>query len=116
MINQLRFRAETINNGAGSLIPEVDGTSFVTLVGSYESTRGYNPAGDYGGLVPAHFNFGDLSRYYLGLEANQWPKMGEAWLLGCHCGEIGCWLLGARITVGGTNVTWSASQQPHRPD
>lgn len=116
MISQLRFRAETIHNGAGSLVPEVNGTSLVTLIGSYESAHGYDPAGGYGGLVPEHFNFGDLSRNYLGSEASQWPKSGEAWLLGCDCGEVGCWPLAARITVDGTTVTWSTFQQPHRPD
>lgn len=116
VISQLRFRTETIHNGAGSLIPEVNGTSLATLIGSYESARGYYPAGGYGGLVPEHFNFGDLSRYYLGAEASQWPKLGEAWLLGCDCGEVGCWPLAARITVDGTTVTWSTFQQPHRPD
>lgn len=116
MTNQLRFRAETTRNGANTLTPEVDGTSLITLVGSYEATRGYQPAGEYDGLVPEHFNFGDLSRYYLGTEANQWPKPGEAWLLGCQCGEVGCWPLAVRITVDSSTVTWSNFAQPRRSD
>lgn len=115
-MNQLRFRAETIPDGAGCLIPEVDGTSLITLIGSYEYVHGYDPAGGYSGLVPEHFDFGDLSHYYLGTEANQWPKIGEAWLLACDCGEVGCWPLAARITVDDTTVTWSTFQQPHRPE
>ena len=85
-------------------------------MGSYEATRGYEPAGEYDGLVPEHFNFGNLSRYYLGTEADQWPKPGEAWLLGCQCGEVGCWPLAVRITVDDSNVIWSNFAQPHRPD
>lgn len=116
MTNHLRFRVETIHNSAGSLVPEVDGTSLVTLVGGYESARGYEPAGGYGGLVPEHFDFGDLSLFYLGSGARQWPQPGEAWLLGCDCGEVACWPLGARITVDGAKVRWSAFEQPHRPE
>lgn len=115
VMNQLRIRAEATLNGAGALTPEVDGTSLIMLVGSYEATRGYDPAGEYGGLVPEHFDFGNVSRYYLGTEANQWPKLGEAWLLGCQCGEVGCWPLAVRITVDSSNVIWSNFAQPHRP-
>lgn len=64
-MNQLSFRTETTPNAAGALTPGVDGTSPITLVGSYEATHGYEPAGEYDGLVPEHFNFGNLSRYYL---------------------------------------------------
>lgn len=72
--------------------------------------------GGYGGLVPEHFRFGDLSLYFLGSDASQWPKKGEASLLGCECGEVGCWPLNAGITVNGATVTWSRFQQPYRPD
>lgn len=36
-------------------------------------------------------------------------------LLGCICGEEGCWPLLARIEVGPRRVTWSAFEQPYRP-
>lgn len=114
-MNQLRFRTETTRNGVGALTPEVDGASLTALVRSYEEQRGYSPAGEYDGIVPEHFNFGDLALYYLGIEANQWPKPGEAWLLGCECGEAGCWPLAARITIESSLVVWSNFKQPHRP-
>lgn len=37
-------------------------------------------------------------------------------VLGCGCGEWGCWPLSAAITVHGETVTWSHFSQPHRPD
>lgn len=35
-------------------------------------------------------------------------------LLGCTCGETGCWPLLARITHDASSVTWSDFEQPHR--
>jgi len=90
-MNQLHIRTETTSNGAGALIPEVDGTSLITLVGSYEATRGYDPAGEYDGLVPEHFDFGDLSHYYLGTEATN----------GQSPAKHGCWGANAEKSVAG---------------
>ena len=55
-----------------------------------------------------------LGSTYLGLEAEQWPKPGHAWLLGCDCGEVGCWPLEARISLTDETVMWSDFSQPHR--
>ena len=35
-------------------------------------------------------------------------------LLGCTCGDPGCWPLLARITQDASSVTWSEFEQPHR--
>ncbi len=35
-------------------------------------------------------------------------------VLGCECGEWGCWPLLARITATTDLVTWDAFEQPHR--
>ena len=48
--------------GVASLIPLIDGTSLIDLVAAFETERGYDPAGVYAGLVPVHFNFGDLTQ------------------------------------------------------
>jgi hypothetical protein len=37
-------------------------------------------------------------------------------LLGCRCGELGCWPLEARMTVTDQHVTWSQFVQPYRRD
>lgn len=37
-------------------------------------------------------------------------------LLGCECGEPGCWPLMARVEVGAEQVAWSDFEQPHRRD
>src|SRR5690606_20665680 len=65
---------------------------------------------------PEHFDFGDLRAYYLGAGVRQRPDAGSAWLLGCTCGEVGCWPLSARVSAGEDRVEWAGFSQPHRPD
>lgn len=95
--------------------PVVNGRRLTDLVTEYERSRNYGPGG-YGGLVPAYFNFGDLRAYLLGLDNHQWPRPGTAWLLGCECGEVGCWPLEARVRTRPTEVVWSDFTQPFRSD
>ena len=101
--------------GPVQVIPIVSGKSLIERVAKFERSQAFTPAGEYSGLIPAHFRFGDLIEYYLGIEPRQSPKAGYAWLLGCDCGEVGCWPLTARIVVNGRTVTWSNFSQDHRP-
>ncbi|SDC63749.1 hypothetical protein [Nocardioides lianchengensis] len=114
MANALDFEV-TVEDGATALVPVIDGRSLVDLIAAYEARRGYEPSGGYGGIVPAHFRFGDLGRYYEAREQRQWPRPGHAWVLGCDCGEVGCWPLTTRVTVAGSDVTWSHFSQDRRP-
>jgi hypothetical protein len=57
------------------------------LVADFESHRGYEQAGGYGGLATTAQRLGDLTRYYLGQKNGQWSMPGSAWLLGCNCGD-----------------------------
>ena len=41
---------------------------------------------------------------------------GRAAVLGCTCGEVGCWPLRVRIVETPQRVRWSDFQQPHRPN
>ena len=119
-LNNLTFDVAPVDparpDGPVSLVPSIDGTALTALVQGFEEGKGYEPAGGYSGIVPAHFNFGDLRIYYLGRQPNQWPRPGHAWVLGCNCGEVGCWPLGVEISVTDDMVTWSKFEQPHRPD
>jgi hypothetical protein len=38
------------------------------------------------------------------------------YLLGCQCGEVGCWPLAARIVKTGNTMVWDMFRQEHRPD
>ena len=107
---RLGFRIDEIEGGALSVTPMIDGVCLDERVEAFELTHGYtDPAGGYGGLVPAHYAFGDLSRYFLGQDGR-----GETWVLGCACGEVGCWPLECRIVAGSETVTWDRFRQPHR--
>ena len=110
----LSFEKTTIDGGAISLVPRVDGTPLTELIEAFEAGLNDSPVGGYGGIVPEYFRFGDLSKYYLGCENQQWPAPGHLWLLGCACGEVGCWPLSAQVTVTDSTVMWSAFSQPFR--
>jgi hypothetical protein len=117
-LSVIAFKLGTVGDEPGgptTITPEVDGVSLIERVHRFEADRSYEPSGGYAGLIPAHFRFGDLTEYYLGVEPRQWPRPEHAWLLGCDCGEVGCWPLTAHITLTESTVAWSHFQQPHRP-
>ncbi|MFD0740740.1 hypothetical protein ACFQ1L_01260 [Phytohabitans flavus] len=96
------------------VVPAVDGALLTDLVDVFELAAGMQPAGAaYGGLIPAFFRFGPLDKHFHGRSTSTMgPKTP---LLGCECGEWGCWPLTARIAVTERSVTWDAFEQPHRP-
>lgn len=96
------------------LIPFIDERSLVDIVGEFERAEGFQPAGGYGGLVPAFYRFGRLDRYFLG-EQEPWSDGRPVAILACNCGEAGCWPLDATLKVAAAEVTWTRFSQPHRP-
>ena len=75
-------------------------------------------AGGYAGLVIEFFKYPPLSQYYMveGDEDGYWKSEGGIYLLGCECGEVGCWPLIARVTSTANTVTWDGFKQPHRAE
>lgn len=67
-------------------------------------------AGDYAGL-PQHLVGPE---HYLGSPVLTWFEDCDTVLLGCGCGEWGCWPLTARVEVGTDRVVWSHFRQGHR--
>jgi hypothetical protein len=108
--NILTFRFPRLESGALTVVAHIDGAALAALAAAYETARGdCDPAGGYGGLVPEYFNYGPLDRYFLGGD-------GEAqYLLGCQCGEVGCWPLMGRITALPDVYQWSGFHNPFRP-
>lgn len=113
MLNVLDLLAKE-NSGVVALVPSVDGVSLVDLVGAFEESQGFTPAGGYAGIIPAYVQLGDLADYYRGIARAQLPQRGRLWLLGCDCGEVSCWPLEADVTLAEESVGWSAFAQPHR--
>jgi len=95
------------------IVPRIDGTPLTDLIDRFETDAGMQPAGNaYGGLIPRFFRFGPLEDHFHGLSTGAMgPKTP---VLGCECGEWGCWPLMSSITVTAELVTWDSFEQPHR--
>ncbi len=93
--------------GAHSVTPYVNGKSLIEAVVAFERELCFDPVGGYGGLIPEWFSYGALDKYFSGdFEPNSYfENMGGVYLLGCDCGEVGCWPLVAHINATGEAVT-----------
>jgi hypothetical protein len=115
MTNTLSFNVEKRYPGGPALIPCIDGVPLPTLVQDFEAARGFHRAKlGYGGIIPAWFNYGPLHEYFLGRAKDTFWN-DRVYLLGCICGEVGCWPLEAVIHEQGAHIVWSRFAQPHRP-
>src|SRR5690606_38340498 len=47
-------------------------------------------------------------------DTRYWINRGAVALLGCECGEVGCWPLNAQVFHDGGLVTWRGFAQPFR--
>jgi hypothetical protein len=88
----------------------IDGVDLVERVRAVErpfaQAEGHSDlAGGYDGLGPAYWH--DLPERY--------DRDDRVAVLGCVCGEAGCWPLRVRIRTESETVTWSDFEQPHRP-
>ena len=96
------------------VVPVVDGVDLATRIHSFEKGARMEARDEsYDGLIPAFFKFGLAAEHYLGrraaTEARRIP------LLGCECGEWGCWPLMAEVVANEREVVWTNFEQPHRP-
>ena len=100
------------------VMPMVDGAPLSELVSRFEELQHFEPAGGYGGLIPEWFHYGPIGRYLMGqIESDSmWTRMDGVYVLGCQCGEVGCWPLVCRIEADGDSIRWHRFRQPHRPD
>jgi hypothetical protein len=101
-----------------AVLPVVNGTPLTELISAFEAAQHFEPAGGYRGLIPQFFNYGRFDRYFMGEfeSGGNWAQIGCVYLLGCDCGEVGCWPLECQIQVDGDAVVWHSFKQPHRPE
>ena len=95
------------------LTPVINGVPLTKLVAEFESTRGFEPAGAYDGILPDHFNYGPLESYFRGETDDRFWAPG-VWVLACQCGEAGCWPLQCKIRTCSEHVVWEGFEQPFR--
>ena len=101
-----------------AIVPVINGNMLTDLIAIFERDRHFEPAGGYAGLVPQFFEYGHFDRYLMGeYESDSyWAKLGGIYLLGCDCGEVGCWPLVCRVMSIENTVVWGHFRQPHRPE
>ncbi|MFD8255637.1 hypothetical protein [Streptomyces werraensis] len=111
---EIRFDCRRhVDRGVLEVVPCIDGTPLTDLIDQFETEAGMQPAGNaYRGLIPRFFRFGPMEDHFHGRSSGAMgPKTP---LLGCECGEWGCWPLMAAITVTPDHVIWDSFEQPHR--
>jgi hypothetical protein len=116
--NQIDFTILCDDEQSPVLTPIIDGVSLVEQITCFEQQQAFDPPGGYRGLVLTHFNFGSLDDYLSDRPSETCFRdaNGRAWVLGCQCGEVGCWPLAAMISRERDKVVWSRFAQPHRGD
>jgi hypothetical protein len=109
-------------NGGSEVRLLVDGRDLAELVREVELPHARaegapSIAGAYAGLAPSQL-CGGLRSHFLGGEGSDLAcgAREKTVLLGCDCGEPGCWPLMARVSIEGDAVVWSEFEQPHRRD
>ncbi len=109
-MNEIAFRVVPARSSRARVARVfIDGRDLIELAAEFEAdsarAEGHPKlAGKYDGLNPEAW--ADLPEQY---------GDGRAAVLCCECGEVGCWPLRVRITLGDQVVTWSDFEQPYRP-
>ena len=99
-----------------AVVPHINGVPLIQLIDEFERAKKFEPVGGYGGLIPELFEYGPLEKYFFGEfdSGSYWSSLGGVYVLGCECGEVGCWPLQCRIGAHGDDVIWNEFCQPHR--
>lgn len=111
MTSAISFAVQAHQDGGGlaEVVPVVDGVPLTELIEAFEHAAGIAPLpSGHGGLIPALYRHGPAIEHYTATRDGTIP------LLGCNCGETGCWSLVACVRVQGDLVTWSGFERPGR--
>lgn len=116
-VNRIEFRVqpEDLDSGPVDVLNlYVDGSRLPDLIRPYEqpfADAEGKPmlAGQYVGLIRR----GLTGRHFLDKPVQTWFGDGDTILLGCTCGEAGCWPLTAHVEVG-PRVVWRNFRTGHR--
>ena len=120
MTDSIAFAVRPHNNSTTrrplEVVPVIEGVELTDRIDEFERERGMEVPGSYGGLIPEYFEFGSATDHYFATEKAFLSSDQKIPLLGCECGEWGCWPLLARVVVDVETVTWTDFEQPHRAD
>src|SRR5918997_1212890 len=110
MASTLAFEQEPFeeDDSVFTVVPVIDGKRLTDLRHRFERDAGMEKRDtSYAGLISAFFRFGTADEHYLSTDK-------KIPILGCECGEWGCWPLMARIDADDQRVVWTDFEQPHR--
>ena len=94
-----------------AVVPVVDGIRLTDRIHEFErAAKMETRASSYRGLIPAYYKFGPAEAHYVG----RGGRHDKVVLLGCECGEWGCWPLLATVELTEATVTWQDFEQPYR--
>ncbi len=125
-VDEIRFEIGKREDPADGPVDAVDvfvnGRNLVEMVRDTElsfALREGHPdaAGDYVGLppkdvfLPSPRLLGEPTTYY-----DHDSSEGKIAVLGCGCGDVGCWPFRVKIEMQKDVVIWGGFEQPHRPD
>jgi hypothetical protein len=118
-VDRVEFRVGRHGGGTGdveTIVPFVDGRALPDLLRVVESpfaAREGRPslAGAYAGLDADAVRW--PSRHYLGEPVLRLDGSSTV-LLGCTCGDWGCWPFAADVRVDGRTVTWTGYRHGSR--
>ena len=101
-----------------TVIPHINGRSLIDLAREVETPSAAQEgkpelAGSYDGLM-ADERIAWPSAHFLGEPVLSWFGDGDTVLLGCECGEWGCWPLTTQVTADDELILWSRFRQGHR--
>ena len=117
-MNCVAFRVTEEDYGTGrhrGVLPVIDGVPLVELARRVEepaaSAEGHpDLAGSYAPLLSE----GLPMKHFLGRPSLSWFDDGDTVLLGCSCGDWGCWPLTATVHADARFVHWSHFRTGHR--
>ena len=110
MTNHIELRVEPTRDFGPAVDVIIDGFSLIELLRAIELPHAIEQkrediAGSYAGLQPCEWR--DLSAT---------DDAGRRAVLGCTCGEVGCWPLRVRVETAATTVTWRDFHGPLGPE
>lgn len=120
-MERIEFRTIEQELGIGgvfpTLVPYLNGVPLPDLVHKIElpfacAEGKPDLAGSYVGLLRDEVCW--PSRHYLGDPVLSWFGDGDTVLLGCGCGDWGCWPFTTIVEVTEDTVTWSGYRTGHR--
>ena len=120
-MDHIEFISRPYRDGArdSGIQIRINGRDLVELVRAVENPFAYKEgapsiAGAYAGLPPDEDTC-PPSKHFLGEpSATLYKYAAKTQVLGCECGEVGCWPLLCLIEADRTRVRWSSFEQPHR--